>query len=158
MSATDTTFPHLTPSGQMGIFWRVLHLITAAYGNYPAGQLLIALTAVFLHERGMKPTLSDLCKATGLPKATVSRYVSWQLSEGFAKEVIDPNDRRRRVLLRTEKGEREWRWQSEQIRKLFDDVLKQSERFHKQDEVFEREELLTWMKRFTNESRELKRR
>ena len=94
----------LSPSGQMAIFWRILHLLTARYGNYPMGQLLVALTMVFLNERGMPPTLTDLCKATGLPKASVSRYVSWQLSQGLAKETVDPKDRRRRLLVQTRKG------------------------------------------------------
>jgi DNA-binding MarR family transcriptional regulator len=78
---------------------------------------------VFLHDRGMDPTLTDLCKATGLPKATVSRYISWQLREGLLEEAIDPNDRRRRVLLWTEKGEKDWEWQIEALRKMFQDVV-----------------------------------
>lgn len=122
MNSSEELFPVFNSAGQMVIFWRILHLITGTYGNYPAGQLLIALTMVFLHQRGMNPTLSDLCKATGLPKATVSRYVSWQLKEGLAEEIIDPNDRRRRILLQTDKGRAAWRWQAEQLRKLFREV------------------------------------
>ena len=37
----------------------------------------------------------------------MSRYVSWQIKEGYALEVIDPNDRRIRRLKQTEKGRTE---------------------------------------------------
>ena len=103
----------------MAIFWRILHLLIARYGNNPMGQLLVALTMVFLNERGMPPSLTDLCEATGLPKASVSRYVTAQIKNGLVTEEIDPNDRRRRYLKQTEKGKREWSWQIEQIEKLF---------------------------------------
>jgi DNA-binding MarR family transcriptional regulator len=53
----------------------------------------------------------------------VSRYISWQLREGLLEEAIDPNDRRRRVLLWTEKGEKDWEWQIEALRKMFQDVV-----------------------------------
>jgi len=82
MASEQSNTYQLSPLAQMGVFWRILHLITTRYGNYPMGQTLVALTMVFLNERGMPPTLTDLCKATGLPKASVSRYVSWQLREG----------------------------------------------------------------------------
>jgi len=103
----------------MAIFWRILHLLISRYGNNPMGQLLVALTMVFLNERGMPPSLTDLCEATGLPKASVSRYVTAQIKNGLVTEEIDPNDRRRRYLKQTEKGKREWSWQIEQIEKLF---------------------------------------
>ena len=103
----------------MAIFWRILHLLIARYGNNPMGQLLVALTMVFLNERGMPPSLTDICEATGLPKASVSRYVTAQIKNGLVTEEIDPNDRRRRYLKQTEKGKREWSWQIEQIEKLF---------------------------------------
>jgi len=111
----------------MAIFWRILHLLIARYGNHPMGQLLVALTMIFLNERGMPPTLTDLCDATGLPKASVSRYVSWQVKEGLVTEEIDPHDRRRRFLLQTAKGRREWRWQMKQMELLFADIAAEAE-------------------------------
>ena len=111
----------------MAIFWRILHLLIARYGNQPMGQLLVALTLIFLNQRGAPPTLADLGEATGLSKTSISRYVSWQLSEGLVTEEIDPSDRRRRFLLQTAKGKREWRWQMNQMRKLFDDIQTQAE-------------------------------
>ena len=110
------------PRAQMGIFWRILHLITLRYGNYPMGQTLVSLTMVFLNERGMPPTLTDLCEATGLPKASVSRYVSWQLREGLCEEQVDPQDRRRRLLVQTPKGKAEWQWQLDELSRIFNEV------------------------------------
>ena len=122
MTAESSHTYELDPQAQMGIFWRVLHLITSRYGNYPMGQTLVALTMVFLNERGMPPTLTDLCEATGLPKASVSRYVSWQLREGLCEEHVDPEDRRRRLLVQTKKGQAEWDWQLRELGKVFSDV------------------------------------
>jgi len=151
MKSTTEEFLNFTTTGQMAVFWRILHLTTVAWGNYPAGQLLVALTMAFLHNRGMNPTLTDLCRATGLPKATVSRYVSWQLKQGLSKEVIDPQDRRRRVLMRTEKGQAAWDWQIKKVDELFVDIKKQSETFHSAGGKFEFPGLLGIMKRITRE-------
>jgi DNA-binding MarR family transcriptional regulator len=107
---------------QMVIFWRILQMLISRYGNHPTGQLLVALTMILLNERGMPPTLSQICAATGLPKASVSRYVSWQIKEGLVVEKIDADDRRRRYLEQTAKGRREWQWQMKQIDKLFTEV------------------------------------
>jgi len=156
MKSSDQNFPRFSTGGQMAVFWRILHLTTVVWGNYPAGQLLVALTLTFLHNRGMNPTLSDLCKATGLPKATVSRYVSWQLSQGLAKEVIDPNDRRRRVLMRTEQGQKGWEWQVEKVNQLFTDIQEQSEKFRHSGGNFDSSELLNIMKRITIEDKKEK--
>ena len=103
----------------MAIFWRILHLMIGRYGNHPMGQLLTALTMIFLNEQGTPPTMTDLCEATGLPKASVSRYVTWQIKEGLATEEIDPNDRRRRYLLQTAKGKHEWDWQIRHLEEIF---------------------------------------
>lgn len=122
---TDRPYqPRLSPLAQMGVFWRILHLITARYGNHPMGQTLVALTMVFLNEQGLPPTLTDLCEATGLPKATVSRYVSWQIREGLCEEHIDPADRRRRLLIQTAKGKGEWEWQIEELGTVFADAAR----------------------------------
>jgi DNA-binding MarR family transcriptional regulator len=153
MNSDPSDFPHFTTAGQMAVFWRILHLTTVVWGNYPAGQLLVALTMTFLHNRGMNPTLTDLCKATGLPKATVSRYVSWQLSQGLAREVIDPNDRRRRTLHRTKQGQKAWAWQIQKVSHLFDDIAEQSRHFHRDGGKFESNELLAIMKRITKEDK-----
>lgn len=155
MSPSEQDFTDLATEGQMAVFWRILHLTTVAWGNFPAGQLLVALTMAFMHNRGMNPTLSDLCAATGLPKATVSRYVSWQLQQGLAKETIDPEDRRRRVLMRTKEGQRAWDWQIDQVQHLFDDISTQSKTAHSRGFGFDSAELLAVMKDITAEVKNL---
>jgi DNA-binding MarR family transcriptional regulator len=109
-------------AGQMVVFWRILHLMIARYGNDPMGHALVVLTMVFLNERGMPPTMSQLCDATGLPKASVSRYISTQIKEGLVEEIIDPNDRRRRLLLQTDAGKAEWRWMLKQLDQIFSET------------------------------------
>jgi DNA-binding MarR family transcriptional regulator len=104
---------------------------------------------VFLNERGMPPTLTDLCEATGLPKASVSRYVSWQLSEGLVKESIDPNDRRRRFLVQTRKGKAEWRWQIQQLEKLFGEVGDLDEKMRSEGDQRDADDILETMKDLT---------
>jgi len=139
----------LTPGAQMAIFWRILHLLTSRYGNHPMGQLLTALTMVFLNERGMPPTLTDLCEATGLPKASVSRYVSWQIREGLVEERIDPNDMRRRLLVQTDKGKSEWHWQIGALEDLFTEISERDARFRAEGDRRDAEETLRLMKETT---------
>lgn len=136
----------------MAIFWRLLHLIVSRYGSYPMGQLLVALTMVFLNERGMPPTLTDICEATGLPKSSVSRYVSWQLQQGLAKERVDPDDRRKRYLVQTAKGKKEWRWQVKQLERLFDEIGELDREFLRVGKRRNAEELLARMKQLTQEA------
>ena len=106
-------------AGQMVVFWRILQMMITRYGNHPMGQVLVVVTMIFLNDRGMPPTMSQLCEATGLPKASVSRYVSTQIKDGLVEEIIDPDDRRRRLLVQTDKGKAEWRWQMEQLDQIF---------------------------------------
>jgi len=106
----------------MVILWRILHSLIRRYGNNPMGQTLVVLTMVFLNDRGMPPTLTQLCKATGLPKASVSRYVSRQIKNSLVEEIIDPDDRRRRLLIQTAKGKAEWSWQIDYLRKIFSET------------------------------------
>ncbi len=119
MDSSEQPRSKFLEAGQMVVFWRILHMLIARYGNQPMGQALVVLTMVFLNDRGMPPTMSQLCEATGLPKASVSRYVSTQIKQGLVKEMIDPNDRRRRLLVQTEKGKEEWRWQIKTLDRIF---------------------------------------
>ena len=111
-----------TAEAQMVIFWRVIHMYMARYGSIPLGQMLVELTTLVLNELGRPPTVTDLCEATGLPKSSISRYISAQMSQGMVAEVIDPNDRRRRKLVLTEKGKDERRWQVRHVKKILEDV------------------------------------
>jgi len=112
-----------SPEAQMVIFWRIMHMYMARYGSIPIGQMLVELTTVVLNELGRPPTVTDLCDATGLPKSSISRYISAQMKAEMVAEVIDPQDRRRRKLVLTEKGKDERRWQVKHVRKIIDDVM-----------------------------------
>lgn len=112
-----------SPEAQMVIFWRIIHLYMSRYGSIPLGQMLVELTTTVLNELGRPPTVTDLCEATGLPKSSISRYISAQMKAGMVAEVIDPNDRRRRKLVLTDKGINERRWQVKQVRKIIDGVM-----------------------------------
>ena len=111
-----------SPEAQMVIFWRIMHLYMSRYGSIPLGQMLVELTTVVLNELGRPPTVTDLCEASGLPKSSISRYISAQMTRDMIAEVIDPKDRRRRKLVLTEKGLDERRWQVKQVRKIIEDV------------------------------------
>ena len=112
-----------SPEAQMVIFWRIMHLYMSRYGSIPIGQMLVELTTVVLNELGRPPTVTDLCDATGLPKSSISRYISTQMKAEMVAEVIDPQDRRRRKLVLTEKGKDERRWQVKHVRKILEDVM-----------------------------------
>lgn len=129
MNPTDST--HLTaelegwtPSqeAQLVVFWRVMHLYLYRYGSIPLGQMLVELTTIVLNELGRPPTVTDLCETTGLPKSSISRYISAQMSQRMIEELIDPKDRRRRKLVLTDKGRNERAWQIEEVRKIFEAV------------------------------------
>jgi hypothetical protein len=44
------------------------------------------------------------------------------MTRNMVSEVIDPNDRRRRKLVLTEKGMEERKWQVKEVRKIIEDV------------------------------------
>ena len=152
MTSIDRTDRGLTTGGQMAIFWRVLHLFASRYGSHPVGQVLVVLTLVFLNDRGMPPTMMELCKATGRPKGSVSRYVSSQIKQGFVKEVVDPNDRRRRLLKQTRKGKSEWNWQVRQMERIFDEVFEMDSRFRITGDQRRAEEVLDQMEGLTKKA------
>ena len=86
------------------------------YGSYPTGHLHVILTIMMMDRVGYYLTVSELAKIVRLPKSTVSRYVSSEMSSGFLKEVIDPDDRRRRHLHMTDQAKEEGIWHWEQVR------------------------------------------
>ncbi len=144
-------------AGQMSIFWRILHQLITRYGNQPMGQPLVILTMVYLNARGMPPTMTQLCQATGLPKASVSRYVFSQIEAGLVKEMMDPNDRRRHLLVPTKKGRAEWRRQVRQMDQIFAEVEDQLREFQGEDDPRHGEELLARMTERTRNTAQRKR-
>jgi DNA-binding MarR family transcriptional regulator len=97
------------------MFWRLVQLAVHRYGSHPTGELLIVLTIVLLDQAGYNPTVTELADITNLPKSSVSRYVSTEMSAGFLEEVIDPRDRRRRLLRPTKRALDEQQWHREQV-------------------------------------------
>lgn len=111
-----------SPEAQALLLWRFLQLFMARYGSVPLGQLLVGMTATVLNELGRSPTVTELCEATGLPKSSISRYISAQMEQSIVYESIDPQDRRRRMLAMTEEGRAERKWQIRQMRRILEDV------------------------------------
>lgn len=104
------------------ILWRTVQLFMARYGSIPTGQTLVSLSTVMLNELGGAPTVTELCEGSGLPKSSISRYVSEAMSNGLITEDIDPEDRRRRRLVQTGVGREERRYFIRQLRKILDEV------------------------------------
>ena len=107
---------------KIAVSWGFLHMMVSRYGNHPMGQILVALTLNVLHRNGHNPTVDEVCKATGIPKSTVSRYVSWQLGHGFLEEEIDPSDRRHRKLIQTEKAKHAMQLLAARMNNISDDI------------------------------------
>jgi len=97
------------------MFWRLVQLAVHRYGSHPTGELLIVLTIMLLDQAGYNPTVTELADITNLPKSSVSRYVSTEMSAGFLEEVIDTRDRRRRLLRPTKRALDEQNWHREQV-------------------------------------------
>lgn len=110
--------PELELSDVYAMFWRLVQLSVHRYGSHPTGELLIVLTIMLLDQAGYNPTVTELADITNLPKSSVSRYVSTEMSTGFLEEVIDARDRRRRLLRPTEKARAEQKWHREQVRDI----------------------------------------
>jgi DNA-binding MarR family transcriptional regulator len=111
-----------SPEAQHLMLWRVLHLLMARYGSIPLGQALVGITNTVLNEMGHAPTVTELCEATGLPKSSISRYISAQMEQGVVTEDIDPRDRRRRMLRQTDEGKKERQWMIREMRRIVSDL------------------------------------
>lgn len=144
-----------SPESQLVIFWRVMHMHMHRYGSIPLGQMLVELTTIVLNELGRPPTVTDLCETTGLPKSSISRYISAQMSQQMIEELIDPNDRRRRKLVLTEKGRAELAWQIKEVRKIFEDVCEWDRARIARGGVVDPDEELKAMKRHNQDPPEL---
>ena len=73
---------------QQLIFWRLLQLMMARYGSVPLGQCLVGMTNTIVNEMGRAPTVTELCEATGLPKSSISRYISAQMEQGVVPKIL----------------------------------------------------------------------
>jgi DNA-binding MarR family transcriptional regulator len=91
-------------------FWRMIYMSVHRYHSSSTRELLTVMTITLLVKTGHNPTISELTEITGLPKSSLSRYVSRQIKSGFLTEVLDPQDRRRHCLYPTKKGQKEEDW------------------------------------------------
>jgi DNA-binding MarR family transcriptional regulator len=114
----DTILDNPELSDVYVMFWRLVQLAVHRYGSHPTGELLIVLTIVLLDQAGYNPTVTELADITNLPKSSVSRYVSTEMSAGYLEEVIDPRDRRRRLLRPTKLAIDEQKWHREQVSEI----------------------------------------
>ena len=83
----------------------------------------------------------------------MSRYVSSQIKQGLIKERVDPEDRRRRMLVLTSKGKTERRWQVKQMDKIFSEVEDQLAVFRGAGDPRRAEELLELMSQRTRDAK-----
>jgi DNA-binding MarR family transcriptional regulator len=100
------------------LVWRFLHLSVHRVGSMPSGQLLVVFTIIILSDLGYYPTVTEIAEITGLPKSSVSRYVSGELYLGFIEEIIDSSDRRRRRLRPTAAAEKEKAYHATQLAEI----------------------------------------
>ncbi|MDJ0927776.1 MAG: helix-turn-helix domain-containing protein [Gammaproteobacteria bacterium] len=98
LTAATSAGPHPLVGKTYALIWRLLDLSVHSYGSMPAGELLVIFTLVIADFVHYQPTISEVARIVGLPKSTVSRYCSTHITTGFLEEVIDPADRRRRLL------------------------------------------------------------
>ena len=143
IAGKDIDSIELTAEAQAHIVWRILHFHVCRYGSVPTGQFLVGHTIVLLNELGRHATVAELTKATGLPQTSVSRYVADQIDQGFLEEVIDPEDRRRRLLFMTDEGHAERERQAEYFSKMIDEIREyQSARPNRRDRVLTPDQVL----------------
>lgn len=108
------------------LVWGWLHFANKRFDPMSTGQMLTAMTIIVLHDLGYEPTVADLTKLTGMPKSSVSRYVSREMELGFLEEYVDPTDRRQRRLRATAEARPELMRQCDLILELFEFCQNQS--------------------------------
>ena len=108
---------------QFGLLWAVLNFHAHSFSGRPIAEMLVSWTTILLMDRGFAPTIGDIATATGLPRPTVSRYVSHQIEQGWAEERVNPDNRRRRELFLTETGAHELEFILGYFHDLFGEIL-----------------------------------
>ncbi|NND35852.1 MAG: winged helix-turn-helix transcriptional regulator [Gammaproteobacteria bacterium] len=92
---------------QLEWLWVMVSFHAHQFRGRPIAEVLASWTNILLLHNGFNPTIGELAKASGLPRATISRYVSSTIQSGWAEERVDPRNRRRRELHLTEAGAKE---------------------------------------------------
>ncbi len=103
--------------------WLAVAFHAHRFGGRPIGEVLCSWTTILLLDRGLRPTVAEIARASGLPRSTVSRYVSHTIEQGWAEERVHSGDRRRRELHLTESGERELEFIVDVLRDLSLDLF-----------------------------------
>ena len=107
ITEVEGAFP---PDIQLQWMWILVALHAHRFRGRPIAEVLASWTNILLLHRGLHPTIGDIAQASGLPRATVSRYVASTIEQGWATERVDPRNRLRRELYLTDKGREELRW------------------------------------------------
>lgn len=97
----DVDITHLLLSQQ----WRALNYCLRLFGNIPLGQHFVHVTLMAVHARGWHPTVRELAAITGLTRPSVSRHLSALIAAGLVRNEVDSQDRRRRLLKPTRRGD-----------------------------------------------------
>jgi DNA-binding MarR family transcriptional regulator len=92
---------------QLEWLWVMVSYHAHQFRGRPIAEVLASWTNILLIHQGLNPTIGDIARASGLPRATVSRYVSNTIKNGWAEERVNPDNRRRRELHLTEAGAKE---------------------------------------------------
>ena len=80
-----------------------LQMVAKKYhGETTLNELRVMNKMVALEFSGASSTVTQLSSELGIPKSTVSRSVTHLRNKGWLNETLDPDDRRRRVLLLSE--------------------------------------------------------
>jgi len=106
---------------QLEWLWVMVSYHAHQFRGRPIAEVLASWTNILLIHQGLNPTIGDIARASGLPRPTVSRYVSNTIENGWAEERVNPADRRRRELHLTEAGAKEL----ESIVEFFHDMFRE---------------------------------
>jgi len=110
-----------SPKFQAEWLWVALNYHAHQFGGRPIGEVFVSWTTILLMDRGVRPTIGEIAKATGMARSTVSRYVDHQMSRGWIEERVDKTNRRRRELYLSDTGIR----QLEKIVEFFHDMFRE---------------------------------
>jgi len=95
---------------QYALPWLLANWGVHRYETSSTSELFVILSIIMLDNVGYRPTPGEIAKITRLPKSSICRYVAKQMDEGYIKEIIDPRDRRRRLLHPTSRAKNELKW------------------------------------------------
>jgi DNA-binding MarR family transcriptional regulator len=112
-----------SPRLRFDFMWAMISYHAHRFGGRPIAEMLVSWTMIMLADRGVAPTIGELATATGMPRATVSRYVNHQIEVGWIEERVDATNRRRRELLQTELGAQELEHMMNYFHGLFQDMM-----------------------------------